>query len=154
MNTEMEQALAMLERAMSKELQDSIHEDKSIKEIQNLIDEKAEIVSKLNRLTGKQWDDMEKCTSLLQRLTQIKSIDEMPAQEEIEQCIKYLIQENEMMMLGAVYSNVGGAYEEIQKNSGTSEYNEIIYQYYCWGVEATAPAREAGSCAGSRSGAQ
>ena len=74
MNTEMEQALAMLERAMSKELQDSIHEDKSIKEIQNLIDEKAEIVSKLNRLTGKQWDDMEKCTSLLQRLTQIKSI--------------------------------------------------------------------------------
>lgn len=118
MNTEMEQALAMLERAMSKELQDSIHEDKSIKEIQNLIDEKAEIVSKLNRLTGKQWDDMEKCTSLLQRLTQIKSIDEMPAQEEIEQCIKYLIQENEMMMLGAVYSNVGGAYEEIQKIQG------------------------------------
>ena len=64
----------------------------------------------------------------------------MPAQEEIEQCIKYLIQENEMMMLGAVYNNVGGAYEEIQKNSGTSEYNEIIYQYYCWGVEATATA--------------
>ena len=46
MNTEMEQALAMLERAMSKELQDSIHEDKSIKEIQNSINEKAEIVSK------------------------------------------------------------------------------------------------------------
>ena len=62
MNTEMEQALAMLERAMSKELQDSIHEDKSIKEIQNSINEKAEIVSKLNRLTGNQWDDMEKCT--------------------------------------------------------------------------------------------
>lgn len=140
MNTEMEQALAMLERAMSKELQDSIHEEKSIKEIQNSIDEKAEIISKLNRVTGNQWDDMEKCTSLLQRLPQIKSIDEMPAQEEIEQCIKYLIQENEMMMIGAVYSNVGGAYEEIQKNSGTSEYNEIIYQYYCWGVEATATA--------------
>ena len=64
MNTEMEQALAMLERAMSKELQDSIHEDKSIKEIQNSIDEKAEIVSKLNRLAGNQWDDMEKCTSV------------------------------------------------------------------------------------------
>ena len=45
-----------------------------------------------------------------------------------------------MMMLGAVYSNVGGAYEEIQKNSGTSEYNEIIYQYYCWGIEAMAAA--------------
>lgn len=83
MNTEMEQALAMLERAMSKELQDSIHEDKSIKEIQNSINEKAEIVSKLNRLTGNQWDDMEKCTSLLQRLPQIKSIDEMPARKRL-----------------------------------------------------------------------
>ena len=66
MNTEMEQALAMLERAMSKELQDSIHEDKSIKEIQNSINEKAEIVSKLNRLqetNGMTWKNVLVCCS-------------------------------------------------------------------------------------------
>ena len=93
--------------------------------------------SRLNQITGNQESELEKCIRLLKILPQIKSIDELPAQEEIQSCIRYLIQENNMLMLGAICSNMAGTYQAIQKNSETSRYNKVIYEYYCLGVEAT-----------------
>ena len=162
MDENLEKAFATLENVMNKKIQEFENNDQSVVEIQKSIDENAEMFSRLNQITGNQESELENCIRLLKILPQIKSIDKLPAQEEIQSCIRYLIQENNMLMLGAVCSNMAGAYQAIQKNSeisrdnkvsyefpasqipfslpSPSRYNKIIYEYYCLGVEATVAA--------------
>lgn len=140
MDENLEKAFATLENVMNKKIQEFENNDQSVVEIQKSIDENAEMFSRLNQITGNQESELEKCIRLLKILPQIKSIDKLPAQEEIQSCIRYLIQENNMLMLGAICSNMAGAYQAIQKNSETSKYNKIIYEYYCLGVESTVAA--------------
>lgn len=138
MDDELEKAFATIGNAINKQIDDDTQAMRNDDFSKIDPSKPAELFFRFSHTTGNPLPELEKCTRLSVELSQVTSINDLPAQEEIEFCINYLIQDNNWILLSAIYSNLACVYETTQKTSGTSKYNNTIYQYYSLSIQALA----------------
>jgi hypothetical protein len=129
-------ALNVLDEELNEEM--STLKNKSEQELDESMKQFSGIMSKLNEIADGEFSQTESSVQLLELLTNIsnnKNYGLLPDEKEINACIDYLKQKNDIQMLASTYYNLASIYDDMGKQSNAPQCDELASLYYALAIQ-------------------